>query len=65
MPAPKVTKASFANALSASADAGLAVSAAIFQPDGSLRLEFSTGELETATSVGPKADAPKKWGASP
>lgn len=62
MPASKFTKASVSNILSASADAGLAVSAMTVHTDGSLRLEFGAGELEHAATEAPNGNAPKKWG---
>ena len=63
MPAPKLTKASVSNVLSAAAEAGLEVSAIDVQNDVSLRLEFGVGELKDNTNVVPSEKAPKKWGA--
>lgn len=62
MPAPKLTKASVANALAAAA--GLTPSAMTVQADGSIRLEFLSGELNTAANEAtePAAIKPKKWG---
>ncbi|MEI4235327.1 hypothetical protein [Roseovarius sp. D22-M7] len=60
MPAPKLTKAAVSNILSATADAGLEVSAIDVNTDGSLRIEFGAGKLKDNANVVQSEKVPKK-----
>jgi hypothetical protein len=64
MPAPKLTKASVANAIAAAAAAGLTPTAMVVQSDGSLRLEFFREEFNNAANAraSNEVKTPKKWG---
>lgn len=62
MPAPKLTKASVSNAIDAAASSGLAVSAVLLQPDGSMRIEFFRPDFADTANANPEPNMPKKWG---
>jgi hypothetical protein len=62
MPAPKLTNASVKNALAAATAVGLTPSAMVIQPDGSMRIEFDTEQLEDVSKSKTDAKAPKRWG---
>tara|TARA_R110002049_G_C9132410_1_gene559109 strand:- start:1218 stop:1673 length:456 start_codon:yes stop_codon:yes gene_type:complete len=61
----KTYPASAKNAITAATAAGLKPTATVVLPDGSLRLEFITEQLDNAAnskSSSPLKGAPKKWG---
>jgi hypothetical protein len=62
MPAPKLTKASVANAIAAATAAGLTPTAMVIQPDGSMRLEFISEQLNNVANDTQNEKAPRKFG---
>ncbi|WP_238369196.1 hypothetical protein [Heliomarina baculiformis] len=63
MPAPNITQASVKSAIAAASAVGLTPIAMVVRPDGSLRLEFLSDQLNNAANSVPMAaswKAPKK-----